>query len=124
LRSRINSPRRLWHPKENIDDFLLQSSVITKVGIKTFLSWDTDSHDETLSLCQRKTRALFGNWGMKLHNTRYHSPGIAAVKLQLLQTEGHLLERILRRVHSPDPLISYGFLGVTVPTLTCLPGFQ
>jgi len=29
-------------------------------------------------------------------------PGIAALKLQLLQTEGYLLERILTRVHSPN----------------------
>jgi hypothetical protein len=38
----------------------------------------------------------------RLYNTRYHFLGIGAMNLQLLETEGHLLERILRRVHSPN----------------------
>jgi hypothetical protein len=75
--SHVTRPLRFWQPLRfwHIDELLEQSSVITVRGIRMVLSEDHDDDD---------------------------FEGIQMRKLQLVDTEGSLLKRILMRVKSPN----------------------
>jgi Leucine-rich repeat (LRR) protein len=102
-------PRRLWREIKFIDDLLQQfhGQVVTDVrGIKTLSDAHTGSDDDSSELpwYQRSSYEVFGSCAMKLRNRLHNTPyrGIGIRKLQLLATEGGMLEQILRRVQSPN----------------------
>jgi hypothetical protein len=83
--AKASLPRRLWRPRENIDDLLLESesSVISVRGIRMVPSEYNDDNDDY-------DDDAFGGIGMR--------------RLQLLDTEDAFLESILSKVELPNLL--------------------
>eukprot|EP00253_Pinus_taeda_P003101 PITA_03101 len=104
----VSLPRRLWRPTDRIDDDMLQQSlVISEVrGIRVFDHTDSDSDDHgSVIPWYQRSGELLGSCGMKLCSILpNHGTGICMRNLQLLDTSGALLERILTKVQFPNLL--------------------